>query len=128
MPEYIYKHPDKEEYVSVIQRMNEAHVYSDEKQLEWKRVLTCPKLSIDSNIDPFDKNHYIDKTRNMKGSVGDLMDQSHELSQKRASMRDGEDPVKRKKLDDWSSKRGGMIHPKDTAKRVVENKNARIDF
>ena len=83
---------------------------------------------IDYTIDPFDKNHYIDKTRNMKGSVGDLMDQSRELSEKRASMRDGEDPVKRKKLDDWSSKRGGMIHPKDAAKRVVENKSARIDF
>ena len=128
MPEYIYKHPNKEEYVSVIQRMNEEHMYLDENQLQWKRVLTCPKLNIDADIDPFNQNHYIEKTKNMKGSVGDLMDQSRELSEKRASIHGGDDPIKRKKLDDWSSKRGGMIHPKDSVKRKSENSQVKIDY
>lgn len=128
MPEYIYKHPDKEEYISIIQSMNEEHSYQDDDGLSWKRVLTCPKLNIDSDVDPFSQRQYLDKTSNMKGSVGDLMDQSRELSEKRAAIYGGEDPIKRKKLDDWSAKRGGMIHPKDSTKRKAENNQIRIDY
>lgn len=128
MPEYIYKHPEKDEYVSVIQGMNDEHVYFDEDHVKWKRVLFSPQFSIDSQIDPFSKNDYLEKTKNMKGNIGDLMDQSRELSEKRASIYGGEDPIKRQYLDNWSKKRGGMIHPKDNSKRSSENKHIKIDY
>ena len=128
MPEYIYKHPDKSEYTSIIQGMNEEHVYIDEDSVQWERVLFAPNMNVDENIDPFNKNQYIEKTKNMKGSVGDLMDHSRELSEKRASTYGGEDPVKRKYLDDWSQKRGGMAHPQDNKRKTFENKNVKIDL
>lgn len=128
MPEYIYKHPEKEEYVSIIQGMNEKHIYIDKESVEWQRVLFAPNMNIDENIDPFNKNQYIEKTKNMKGSVGDLMDHSRELSEKRAATYGGEDPIKRKYLDDWSQKRGGMTHPEDKKKRTAENKHMRVDY
>ena len=45
MPTYVYKHPDKEEYVEVVQSMNEDHVYFDENKLEWKRVFINPTIT-----------------------------------------------------------------------------------
>ena len=39
MPTYIYKHPDLDEYVEVIQRMNDEHIYYDEEGLQWIRSL-----------------------------------------------------------------------------------------
>lgn len=128
MPTYIYKHPEEDRYVEVIQSMNEDHTYFDPDGVEWKRVLTCPKLNIDSELDPFSYSQYHEKTKNMKGNVGDLMDQSRELSEKRAAIHGGEDPVRRKHFDDWSKKRGGMIHPEDKKKRVVENKDIKIEY
>ena len=64
----------------------------------------------------------------MKGSVGDLMDQSREMSEKRAAMSGGIDPVKSKSMDEWSQKRGGMRHPKDDRVKTSENKHVRIDY
>lgn len=129
MPEYIYKHPTEDKYISIIQTMNEDHEYFEEG-LEWKRVLTSPKLSTSSgdSIDPFDNNAFINKTSNMKGNYGDLIDQSREMSEKRASIHGGEDPLKRSHFDSWSEKRGGMIHPQDSSKRSMENKDVKIDF
>jgi hypothetical protein len=128
MPEYIYQNPETDEYVIIIQTMNEKHELVDENGLEWKRVLTCPKLNIDSDVDPFNKNQYLDKTKNMKGSMGDLMDQSREMSEKRAAICGGTDPVKSKAMDNWSNKRGGMAHPQDERKRTAENKHVKIDY
>ena len=40
MPSYIYKHPEEEKYIEVIQSMNEEHIYFDESGLQWQRVWT----------------------------------------------------------------------------------------
>ena len=86
MPVYIYKHPKKEEYIEVIQSMNEDHVYFDEDGLEWNREFTNPQLNCESNIDPFDNNAFIEKTGKMKGTYGDMIDLSSEMSEKRKSV------------------------------------------
>ena len=83
MPIYTYKHPTEERYKEVIQRMNDDHTYSEDG-VEWQRVWDIPNAAISSNADPFNSNAFLDKTANMKGTFGDMMDYSSELSEKRA--------------------------------------------
>ena len=110
MPIYIYKHPDEEEYIEVLQTMAQDHEYFDSDGLEWKRVFTVPNASIDSQIDPYSKKDFVDKTANKKGTFGDMMDHSKEMSQMRAESNGGVDPVKEKYYKDYSSKRKGAKH------------------
>ena len=62
--------------------MNDEHVYVDEKGIKWNRVWNIPQANIDSDTDPFSNQSFKDKTANQKGSYGDIMDQSKEMSQK----------------------------------------------
>ena len=80
MPIYIYKHPTKEEYEEVVQSMNDPHTYSKDG-VEWERVFFAPNMAISASDDPFSANNYVEKTANMKGTVGDLLDYSAELSE-----------------------------------------------
>ena len=127
MPIYIYKHPDHEEYEEVFQGMNDAHVY-EEDGVKWERVFLAPNASVDSEIDPFNSRHFIDATANKRGSMGDMMDMSKELSEKRAAQRDGVDPVKQKYFDDYSKERRGAKHPKEIREKGYESKNVKIDY
>ena len=68
MPIYIYKHPEEEEYIEVVQGMNDDHVYFDKDGLEWKRQWSLPQVSSEGgDINPFDNTAFIDKTGKMKG-------------------------------------------------------------
>jgi hypothetical protein len=112
MPLYTYEHPETEETIDIIQGMNDKHVYVDEKGVTWKRVWDIPQASIDSGTDPFDNKAFINKTANQKGSYGDIIDQSKELSQKRKDKL-GYDPVQQKYFKEYSKKRRGIKHPLD---------------
>ena len=127
MPIYVYKHPDDEEYREVLQGMNDEHVY-EEGGVEWKRVLTSPNVSIDNSIDPFDNQQFIDATYNKKGTVGDMMDLSAELSAKRAEKAGGTDPVKEKFYDNYAKERKGAEHPNRIKEKGYESKNIKIDY
>jgi hypothetical protein len=114
MPEYIFKHPKREKYISIVQTMNEEHSYTDKAGIKWERVFTVPQAVVKEIIDEFNSHQYVDITKRKKGNVGDLLDFSEELSMKRAQKTDnGRDPVKDKFYDDWSAKRHGRIHPED---------------
>ena len=95
MPIYVYKHPEKEEYIEILQGMNDEHVY-EQDGLAWERVFLAPNASIDSDIDPFNGRQFVDNTAAKKGTMGDMLDYSKELSQKRAEKNGGVDPVKQK--------------------------------
>lgn len=128
MPEYLYQHPESEEVISVIQGMNEEHKFIDDQGIEWKRIFLNPTMSIDSqSIDPFSEQQFMEKTANMKGTVGDMMDYSKELSRQRAEQR-GNDPVKTKMFDDYK-KKTGVKHMKDKPeKKSFENKYIKVDY
>ena len=83
MPLYTYEHPVTSETIDVIQSMKEQHVYVDEKEVQWKRVFHSPRANIDSQIDPFDNKAFVNNTKDKKGTYGDVMDCSKEMSQKR---------------------------------------------
>ena len=71
----------------------------------WSRVFLAPNASIDNSIDPFSKQQYLEATKNKKGTVGDMMNLSAELSQKRADKSGGLDPVKEKFFDNYAKER-----------------------
>ena len=112
MPLYTYEHPETEEQIDLIQSMNEEHVYIDSKGVEWKRVFYSPQTNIDSKVDPFDSRSFINKTGNQKGTYGDIIDQSKEMSQKRKDKL-GYDPVQKKYFKEYKEKRRGVKHPLD---------------
>lgn len=127
MPIYLYKHPEEEEYREVFQRMNDEHIYSEDG-VEWQRVFLSPNASIDNSIDPFNNQQYIDATSNKKGTIGDMMDLSSELSAKRAEIAGGKDPVKEKFYDNYAKERGGAEHPNRIKEKGYESKNVKIDY
>jgi len=125
MPIYVYKHPTEEVYEEVLQGMNDPHTFSKDG-VEWQRVFLPPNAAISSNSDPFNSNSFLEKTANMKGTFGDMMDYSSELSQKRAEKAGGVDPVKKKHFERYE-KEVGKKHPSDKATKF-ENKSIKIDY
>lgn len=111
MPEYLYEDPDTGKIVTVIQGINEEHKYQEDGK-EFNRIFTLPNTSIDTQIDPFNKSDFLDKTRGKKGSYGDLWDASKEASQKREEKL-GSDPIKKKHFEKYSETRNGMKHQQD---------------
>ena len=127
MPIYVYKHPKKEEYIEVLQGMNDEHVY-EQDGLAWERVFLAPNASIDSDVDPFNGRQFVDTTAAKKGTMGDMMDYSKELSMKRASKNGGVDPVKEKYYKKYSDERNGTKHPQDIKDKGYESKNVKIEY
>lgn len=128
MPIYIYKHPDEEQYIEVVQRMNDEHVFFDEEGIQWKRVLTPPQVSAEriGTINPFDTNKATEITGRRKGTIGDLWDASRELSEKREQKLGHEDPVKRSYFDKYQNK-NKVKHFYDKPKKIEKN-GFSIDF
>lgn len=111
MPEYLYQHPKTEEIKSIIQSVHDEHEYFDEAGVKWNRIFTVPQMGVDTKMDAgTDSKVFAEKTKNKRGTLGDLFDQSKELSEARKKMY-GKDPVKKKYWDDWSKKRKGKKHP-----------------
>lgn len=95
MPYYTYANPHSGETKEVFQHMEDEHTYA-ENGVKWERVFEVPQSNIDalSNIDPFSKQQFMDRTNKTRGiTQGDLWDISADLSNKRAK-KAGKDPVK----------------------------------
>jgi hypothetical protein len=126
MPIYLYQNPETGVSKEIIQKMKDEHVY-EEDGVKWKRIFLSPNASIDTKLDASDKVGFIEKTGNMKGTVGDMLDYSAELSEERASKSgDGKDPVKKKLFSDYK-KKTGKKHMSDK-KKTFENSNVKIDL
>lgn len=128
MPLYVFHHPEDENLTKdVFFNMNDEKKYTDEDGVEWKRVFLSSQLSCEGSIDPWDNADFINKTGNKKGSYGDLLDQSAELSAQRAKENGGIDPVKQKYYKNYSKKRRGAIH-NDLKPKTFEDKNIKIEL
>lgn len=115
MPLYFFQNQQTEEIREVFFHMNDVKEYfgdpEDNDAAEWKRIYTVPMASIDTEIDPFDKNAYMRKTENKNTTLGEMWDKSAEMSRKRAE-RTGKDPVKEKFLDNYKKERNGISYDK----------------
>jgi hypothetical protein len=69
-------------------------------------------MGIDTKMDAsMDSRKFAEMTGSKKGTMGDLFDQSKELSEARKKVHGGKDPVKQKYWENWSKKRKGKKHP-----------------
>ena len=128
MPFYTFSNPDNGETKDIFFHMeDEPKEYIDPQGTEWSRIFTSPQLSTEAQINPWSNDDFVNKTSNQKGSMGDLLDQSAELSEKRASQNDGVDPLKKEYFKKYSDERGGEKHHKDK-KSTYESKNLKIEF
>ena len=115
---YVFRNPKTDETKEVVQKMNDEHKYS-EGGVEWERVYLAPQASIDSKIDPFSQNQFVDKIGATKGSIGDVWERSAEMSARRAEKSGGTDPVKEKLYADYAKKTKGKEHPHKTKERTA---------
>ncbi len=108
MPLYTFQLGKKQKQVFF--HMTDKKEYIDEKGRKWKRVFINPQVSFDSQIEPFDQNAWNRKTSTKKGvTIGEMMEYSKELSEKRAKIA-GVDIVKEKSILDYE-KRTKKAHP-----------------
>jgi len=126
MPLYTYQHPETEEYTEIIQGMNDDHSYTDSEGIQWNRIFFAPNMSIDSEVDPFSQADFVRTTGSKKGTVGDMLDLSKELSRQRAEKNGGVDPVKEKSLKEYKKKRG--IDRPTPKGRTYESKNVKVEY
>ena len=92
--------------------MKDVHEYfgEDGSEVDWKRVFLPPNTNIDTHIDPHSEKEFKERTATKKGTMGDMLDYSKEMSLKRAESNGGVDPVKEKYFDEYSKKRNGAKH------------------
>ena len=127
MPEYLFELNGQ--IKSVFQKMTEPHVFF-ENGIQWKRVWVNPQASFDTKIDPFSSREFVSKSGTKRGTVGDLLNTSKELSERRKSKL-GKDPLAEKYLDNWSKKRKGRLHPevaRQKAKDFASSQGIDIEF
>ena len=127
MPLYTFENPETGELQDIFFHMDDDKTHIDENGLTWKRVLISPQLSTVSSIDPWNNDDFVNKTADMKGTVGDMLDKSAELSAKRAEESGGVDPVKKEFYKNYSDERKGAKHPSEKGKSY-ESKNVKIEF
>jgi hypothetical protein len=126
--QYLYEHIESGEVVEITQSMTQEHVFNGEDGTEigqWRRVFTVPRMGIDTQLDPRDKNAFIRRTEKYT-RVGDFQSLSRDLSEQRAA-KDGADPVKQNWLKNYSAERLGKKHPSELPK-VVETPHLKIDM
>jgi hypothetical protein len=128
---YQFRNKKTGKIIDVVMSMKDYKPYRGENGNEdfWERVYDVPQVNIGNAtvVDPFDNKAYVNKTEHMRGRYGDLLDYSAELSERRAAIAGGEDPIKRKYFDEYKKKTNGKRHIKDRPKKI-ESKNATIEF
>lgn len=128
MPYYEFFNDETKESVDVFFHMNDNKVYNGEDGTEigqWRRVFTVPRASIDTKLDPRDKNSFVRRTEKYT-RVGDFQSLSRDLSEQRAA-KDGKDGVKEAWLKNYSAERLGKKHPSELPK-IVETPHIKIDM
>ena len=119
MPIFIFQNPkDENDIIEVIMSVHDIHEYSKDG-IKWNRIFTAPTCSIDANIDPFSSRAFADKT-NSKGTIGDIIDRSKEMSEKRKNKR-GYDLIQDKHYENYSKERNGAVHPDVKKKKLKES-------
>lgn len=115
---YIFQHPETEEIKEIFQNMNDSHEYSEDG-IKWNRLFTKPTAAIDTQWNADSKQDFINKTGSKKGTIGDILDKSAELSAERAK-KEGKDKVKQDYFKNYSETRGGKMHLDQRKEKVKE--------
>ena len=112
MPIYIYQHPKTLKTIEIHQSIKATHEYIDDHGVKWNRIFTTPELNTGGSPQAhWNEKDFSEYTGKRKGTMGDLWDQSAELSEKRKKIYVGKDPIKEKYKKDWSKKRNNRKLP-----------------
>jgi hypothetical protein len=111
MPIYLYRNPNNGEVKEVFQSAFDEHTY-EENGVKFTREFTIPYTASNTKTDPFDSQSFKSKFDGKNVKVGDMWDDSAEMSDRR-KQKMGIDPVKEKFFDKYKEKRKGIKHPDD---------------
>lgn len=123
----IFKHPETSEKKTVYIGEGREIGYTDPKGVEWEpveeevapdkrsEVFHLPYVAIKGSKDPFSERAFVEDTGRKRGTVGDMMDYSRELSEKRAQQNGGVDPIQQNFFKDYK-KRVGKKHLNDPSR------------
>lgn len=89
MPLYTFEHPKTKELKDIFFKMTDEKFYIDEKGIEWKRIYYPITFAFDTKIDPYNPSAFVKKTER-GGTIGDLMDLSKEMSERRGGKKNDE--------------------------------------
>lgn len=121
MPIYIYSHPTTLETIEIVQSIKEEHKYIDSNGVVWNREFTVPTAATDTKWDENNPQDFVEKTRNKRGTLGQMEDKAKEISLKREA-KEGKDGVKEQMYKNYSKKRNGAIHPQQRQEKFNEKK------
>jgi len=82
MPCYLYKNPETDEIIELLQSVNDEHSYTF-AGVKWNRVWTVPQIVSSMKIDPFSEQQFLDKTNKQCQTIGDLWDRAAEMKEMR---------------------------------------------
>jgi hypothetical protein len=99
MPLYTYTHPETGETIDIQQSMTDPHIYIDNLGVKWDRVFYPVTFAFDTQVDPHDAKAFVKKTEK-GGTIGDIMDLSKEMSERRGGDKNDEVKVKHAKEKD----------------------------
>lgn len=128
MPLFDFQHSETLEVHEVFFHMNDNKVYkgiNGDEEDKWVRLYHVPLASIDTKLDPYNKEQFVRRTEKYS-TVGDHLAKSKELSDIRAQ-RNEVDPLKRQFFDKYAADRGGRRHIADRPS-VIENARVKIEL
>jgi len=120
MPNYVFQKVGSEETKEFVFSMKDAPLFGSvikRDGVKWKRLMVNPQVACSGlkAIDPYSSQAFVNKTAQMKGTVGDLWDLSKEQSERRAQREGGTDPVRKKYFADYKKRKRGTPHSQELA-------------
>jgi len=120
MPNYVFQKVGSEETKEFAFSMKDAPSFGKVIQREgakWKRLMVNPQVACAGlkALDPYSPKDFVNKTGQMKGTLGDLWDASKELSERRAQREGGADPLRKKYFTDYKKRKRGTPHSQELA-------------
>jgi hypothetical protein len=120
MPIYLFENPEDENDIrEVIMSVHDKHELIVDG-VKWGRVWTNPLMSVDAKLNPNDPQSFVKYTNSRKGSYGELLDLSKELTQQRKDKNAGYDPVEQEMFANYSKTRAGRQHPEQKKQKLKE--------
>lgn len=119
MPQYVFQDERDGTIHEVFQGMNDEHRAFSSDGYELKRVFLPTLGAVDTKWDANSKTDFANKTGSKKGTIGEILDKSKELSQVREE-KYGKDEVKQKYYDDYAATRDGKRHMNEKKEKLKE--------
>jgi len=107
MPYYLFEFKNKVK--EIFFHMNDKKEYIDEKGNKWTRIFSNPLASVDTKINPFDEKDFVNKTAKKGMTIGQMWDESAQLSEKRQQIL-GKDNI-REQAEQKYFEKTKKIHP-----------------